>query len=271
MREVPHTMTEERELVPYEALGVPPAAHVLVVAPHPDDEVFGCGGCARLHVLSGAEVDVVVLTDGGGAGDPAVRAQESRAACAALGLSEPSFWAYPDRGLAAHPQTMTRLVQQLSHTLGSGGYDLVYAPSPWEVHPDHRAAARAVAQAVLERRRAQSLSGSGDSPRWAAYEVGSPLWPQRLVNIDRVLVDKQRAMACFASQLAFQPYDEHILALNRYRSYTVSGACRHAEALWLPDEAALQQVIDDWDQGPVHRAAQVVNAAGAGVPMDRRG
>jgi LmbE family N-acetylglucosaminyl deacetylase len=238
-------MTEERDLVPYGTEGVLPATRVLVLAPHPDDEVFGCGGCARLHVIAGAQVDVVVLTDGGGAGDVVVRAAESRAGCAALGLTTPAFWGYADRNLAS-PAVLAELTQRVTQRLMGGEHDLVYAPSPWEVHPDHRATARAVAEAVLAVRQA------GLSVQWAAFEVGAPLWPHRLVNLDAVWGDKRAAMALYPSQLAFQPYDEHIEALNRYRSYTVSGVCRYAEALWLPGDAELQGVIADWDEGHPH-------------------
>jgi hypothetical protein len=103
-----------------------------------------------------------------------------------------------------------------------------------------------VAEAVLAVRQA------GLSVQWAAFEVGAPLWPHRLVNLDAVWGDKRAAMALYPSQLAFQPYDEHIEALNRYRSYTVSGVCRYAEALWLPGDAELQGVIADWDEGHPH-------------------
>lgn len=41
-------------------------AKTLVVAPHPDDEVFGCGGLAALACSQGAEVWVVFLTRGEG-------------------------------------------------------------------------------------------------------------------------------------------------------------------------------------------------------------
>ena len=136
-----------------------------------------------------------------------------------------------------------------TQTLSAGGNDLVYAPSPWEVHPDHRATARAVAEAIWRVRQ------TGAAVRWAAYEVGAPLWPHRLVNIDAVWAEKMAAMACFPSQLAFQPYDQHIEALNRYRSYTVSGQCRHAEALWLPQDEDLVQVMRDWDEARLHPAS----------------
>ena len=36
----------------------------LVVAPHPDDEVAGCGGMLIAHREAGQDVHVVVLTDG---------------------------------------------------------------------------------------------------------------------------------------------------------------------------------------------------------------
>jgi hypothetical protein len=37
---------------------------ILVLAPHMDDEVLGCGGILRRHVLGGAQVIVVYMTDG---------------------------------------------------------------------------------------------------------------------------------------------------------------------------------------------------------------
>ena len=37
---------------------------VLVVAPHPDDEVLGCGGTIAKHVANGDEVYVCVVTKG---------------------------------------------------------------------------------------------------------------------------------------------------------------------------------------------------------------
>lgn len=242
------SMQQERDLVPYEAQEVLPSARVLVVAPHPDDEVFGCGGCARLHVLAGAVVDVVVLTDGSGAGDACMRSAESAAACAALGLQTPEFWQYTDRALGFDEALLQEVSNRLIRAIQTGSYSLVYAPSPWEVHPDHRAAAWAVARSVRLSRLA------GVPVQWAAYEVGSPLWPDRLVNIDGVWADKRAAMACFPSQLALQPYDEHIAALNRYRSYTVSGQCRHAEALWLPADDALMAVEMQGQNGWQHPA-----------------
>ena len=54
----------ENKLVPYQAALAIPANRVLVLAPHPDDEVFGCGGAIMRHVERGVSVRVIVVSDG---------------------------------------------------------------------------------------------------------------------------------------------------------------------------------------------------------------
>src|SRR5690349_3450589 len=45
-------------------VGHPGGGRVLVLAPHMDDEVIGCGGTVYKHVQHGADVTVVFITDG---------------------------------------------------------------------------------------------------------------------------------------------------------------------------------------------------------------
>lgn len=76
--------------------GVRPPGRIVVVAPHPDDEVLGIGGSLALWVAQGSEVLVVAVTDGEGShpGSPTLTPQdlavrrdaERRRALAALGL-----------------------------------------------------------------------------------------------------------------------------------------------------------------------------------------
>src|SRR5262245_2441565 len=47
----------------------PGGQRVLVLAPHPDDEVIGCGGTLYKHTRAGHAVTVVYMTDGR-KGDP---------------------------------------------------------------------------------------------------------------------------------------------------------------------------------------------------------
>src|SRR5881275_2502629 len=89
----------EAEAIPFEPQDLR-GERLLVLAPHPDDEVIGCGGLVALHLREGRKVRVVVVTDGGQAGDPAARQGESRAALASLGDAEVQFLNFPDRQLA---------------------------------------------------------------------------------------------------------------------------------------------------------------------------
>jgi LmbE family N-acetylglucosaminyl deacetylase len=211
----------ESDFVPYQAVETLGACHLLVLAPHPDDEVLGCGGLIARSLASGCAVTVVVVSDGAGAGDPARREQESRAAAQVLSRdgSPPAlqFWRLRDRALGADPQ----LVARLRHLLSTVGADTVLLPSPFEVHPDHRALCLATLHA---------LRAVPDSVEVWCYEVGQPLLPDALIDISPVLDLKCNAIACFGSQLALQSYDEQLLALNRYRAYTLGATVSHAEA-----------------------------------------
>ncbi len=210
----------EPDLIPYSASTDLSALAALVLAPHPDDEVFGCAGAIAGHVRAGVPVQVVILTDGGGGGDTATREAESRAAAVLLGYGQPEFWNLPDRGLLYSEELVQRIVRRIEEC----GADLVYAPSPWEVHPDHRQASRLAMEAVRR---------SGNSVRLAFYEVGAPLRPNLLLDISAFLALKEAAMACFASQLKQQDYARHIRALNQFRTYTLGPDVLAAEAYWV--------------------------------------
>ena len=58
------TAPSEHDILPYHASPLPEASAVVVFAPHPDDEVFGCGGALALHARAGVSVHVVLLTEG---------------------------------------------------------------------------------------------------------------------------------------------------------------------------------------------------------------
>lgn len=226
----------EAYLIPYQAHNVIPAHRVLVLAPHPDDEVFGCGGAIASHVGLGVPVQVVVLTDGGQGGQAAEREAECRAAASYLGYGEPVFWRLPDRGLLY----TDALVEQVLALMQQDGVDMVYAPSPWEVHSDHRQAC-AIAMEAVKRQ--------GTPARLAFYEVGVPLRPNVLLDISPHWQAKHQAMRCFGSQLQRQDYARHIEALNVFRTYTLPPDVKAAEAYQLVEATDLGKLQQAWAGG----------------------
>ena len=233
-------MNLEQFFTPYESRQTLPGKRVVVLAPHPDDEVFGCGGTLAQMAATGVEIEVIILTDGVLRGEFSAldsqaaeqkrqakamqRRQESIQAATILGYTVPVFMGLQDGELLQR----SCLSDELALQLATKRPDLILAPSIWEMHRDHRA----VAQAALSL--LQQVSGPC---QLAFYEIGVPLIPNRLVDITHSRETKAQAMQCFASQLETQCYADQIQGLNRFRSYTLGPLVQAAEAFHLITEA----------------------------------
>ena len=176
------------------------ARSALVVAPHFDDEVLGCGGLVAQLTAAGGAVRVVFCSDGGGeTADPerrraesARRRVEARQAASVLGLAGIDELDLPDGGLAQHVEPMAEGLRRL---LLAYRPELVLVPSPLEVSADHRATFAALQGALATMPSVEGLTV-------LAYEVNHPLHPDVLVDVGGQVTLIERAMACYASQQA---------------------------------------------------------------------
>ena len=229
-------MNIEQFFTPYSANTTLPAKSVIVLAPHPDDEVFGCAGTLNQLQASGANIHVLILTDGVLAHEwtdlPAetaakkrhakklIRQNESNTAAAVLGYPAPKFLGFQDGQLLNESTLLPTLQKQIDAI----SPDLILAPSIWEMHRDHRATAQVALKLLLQ---------SPNAFQVAFYEVGVPLVPNYFVDITQSTNQKDTAMACFPSQLQDQAYADQIRGLNLFRSYTLGSKVRSAEAFHL--------------------------------------
>ncbi len=229
-------MASENNFIPYEAVRNIGTGNVLVLAPHPDDEVFGCAGAIIRHVESKDPVHVIIVTDGGylesvGTGSREeyirIRKEESIQAGKMLGYV-PEFWNIADREVVYGE----KLISRISDMINTLGIDLIYTPSVSEIHPDHRSLGMTAAEAVRRSTRNITI---------AFYEIGIPLRPNRLLDITDVMALKRKAMACFSSQLQQQKYDQHIAALNQFRTYTLPRQVQAAEAYFITNSLQLKE------------------------------
>jgi LmbE family N-acetylglucosaminyl deacetylase len=223
----------------------PSGERIVVLAPHMDDEVIGCGGTIARHVAKGSAVTVIFLTDGrlGGAasglpargtersaGIASTRKDEARRALGELGISNAVFLDAKDGELGA----TLELGEALRDALVAARPEIVYLPFFLEEHPDHRAASALLSAAV---------HGSSLNFRCHGYEVWTPLFPNCFVRIDDTIEAKRRALTHYQSQLAEADYLHTSLGLNAFRSSALSdGICRFAEAFYaVPLAEYLQQ------------------------------
>lgn len=260
-------MLLENELVPFEPrplLG----ERLLVLAPHPDDEVLGCGGLIALHAAEGRQIAVVIATDGAGAdnaGDDrdryrARREQETIEGLAVLGVTEaPQFLRFRDRGLANDPAALDAHLRDAVARLRP---DLIVAPSPVELHPDHVALAFALLGLVRD---PEPPPGLAPDARIAFYEVSQPFRPNSLVDITGVAPRKASAAAKHASQLDIREYGRFARGLNDYRAMSLPRAVTSAEGFWCTTAnalrtmplAALRDAISPPWQGPGEATAAI--------------
>lgn len=224
----------EAEIIPYQASSVPSACSVIIFAPHPDDEIFGCGGAIAQHVRAGHAVHVILLTAGEhGSSENAgndyakTRLSESAQAARFLGLPAPRCWGLIDREVIYDEELVQRMVSAIAETSA----DVIYAPSPWELHPDHRATSMGAVESV------RRLSGS---KRLYLYEVSAPLRPNVLIDVTSVWGLKQQAMQAFESQERKLPYASFITALNHFRALTLYPAVEYAEAFEMHTSSDLR-------------------------------
>lgn len=202
----------------------------MVIAPHPDDEVIGCGGTIRRHVRAGDPVSIIYLTRGENSrGFPwlsplerqAKRMEEAQASCAVLGVREAVFLDGAD-GRLAEPAVLNEISTKLAREIALRAPKVIYVPHADDNHPDHAAAYRMVVQTASE--------ATGPAPIIYQYELWSPLAADFAVDVSREMKAKLKAIKCHALALDAFDYIPTMLGLAAYRSGTLLQRRGYAEA-----------------------------------------
>ena len=180
----------------------PPGRHVLLVAPHPDDEVIGCGGTLHRLARGGAHAIVVVAArgDGGIGGGAAVdqREEECRRSCEILlgpGSTPPVFLRLPSPDLRDDPAAAAAA---LAARVGAQAFDLVLVPAPLERHPTHTATLLAALLTPL----AGAAGEAGGRGAWDALPACADVAE---IDITDARQAKTRALAAHQSQTGARP------------------------------------------------------------------
>ena len=190
-------------------------ARALAVYAHPDDPEVSCGGTLARWTAAGAEVHVVVCTQGDkGSTDPGVRpaelarrrSGEVAAAAAALGVRARHLLGYPDGEVENSTELRSRIVGLVRRLTP----DVVVCPDPTAVffgsryfnHRDHREVGWATLDAVSPGAASPHYFPDQGGPHQvhSVYLSGS-LEPDAWVDITATLDAKTEALLCHESQL----------------------------------------------------------------------
>ncbi|NLX12927.1 MAG: PIG-L family deacetylase [Phycisphaerales bacterium] len=203
----------------------------LIISPHPDDEVLGCGGTIRRLVKQGGHVVVAIVTKGTplypAAQVRTVRA-EARKAAKRLGVAELLFMNLPVTTLHLMPEhKINRVFDRLINRQVMP--DTIFLPFPGDRHEDHRQVFEAAMVALRcdgRRRAVQRVYcyETVSETHWAAPGLEPAFEPTTYADISDTLSDKLAAMQCYRSQLAAgipARSIEAIEALARFRGSVV--------------------------------------------------
>lgn len=197
---------------------------ILVVSPHPDDAELGMGGALMKFKADGLRVGVLDLTSGEPTphGSPEIRAQETAAATAVLGLEWRENLGLPNRSLEPTLEARAKLAGVFRQTRPRW----IFSPYWIDSHPDHVAATQ-----LIEAARFWSKLTKTDLP-------GSPHFPERIFYY-----------YCIHLRLLIEPafvldisdfWDRKLAALECYRSQLIEGRPQEPPTLLdrLRDQAA---------------------------------
>jgi LmbE family N-acetylglucosaminyl deacetylase len=218
--------------------------NVLVVAPHPDDEVLGCGGTIHRLSSKGHKVTVAIVTRGWAPlfseqQVEQVRSEAEQANKEVLGVADLRFLDLPVTGLKDLP----------AHKINSVFEDLVSSVQPQWVflpfgadrHEDHRQCFAAASVATRPKPEGPIITTiacyeTPSETHWQAPGLEPPFEPNWYVDITDHLEAKLDALRCYRSQLeqgnspkARQP--EAVQALNVWRGATMGLSAAEAFAI----------------------------------------
>ena len=190
---------------------------VLVLSPHPDDEVIGCGGALLRLRDKGVPLTILQMTDGREAaalrGEPEetlanVRFQEAEQVAEAL-KARLIVWPVHGNTLEPSPEWVARLVALLKEIQPSA----VFCPDGGDPHPDHAAAAQLLDQALKE----QELGFA--RPDVYHYEVWSLVAANRHHAIHDQLEEKNALLRRYRTGMKAVDYVRFCESLALYHAW----------------------------------------------------
>mgnify|MGYP001194940067 FL=1 len=195
---------------------------VLVIAPHMDDEVLGCGGTIIRHVDSGDHVTVCIVANRAynHKYDQNLIEQEKdccKKAKEILSYQDLIFLDLYDEKL---DQSQIDIIIPLEEVVTKCKPEIVYAPHRGDLNQDHRAvfeAARVVCRPNAGHRvttlRAFEVPSSTDQVPEA---LEWPFLPNYYVNVKSTLGKKVEAMACYSKESKSFPHPRSAEGLRVY-------------------------------------------------------
>ncbi len=207
---------------------------VLVFAPHPDDEILGCGGTMLKHIEAGNEVYVCIVTKGVLPLFPPEAVEktrmETRECHKMLGIKKTFFLDFP--AVMIEKENRYEVNGKVLEVVMEVKPDEVYIPHWGDMQKDHQIVADACMVALRPKyeHRVKRVYGyeTMSETAWNAPSVQNEFIPNVFVDITDTLDSKIEALGFFKSQLSPFPDARSLEAIEALAKYR--GALMHVRA-----------------------------------------
>ena len=203
-----------------------PKGKILIIAPHQDDEILGCGGYIRKNIENGGSVAVLFITSGWSgvrnkkmSKNERVKIRENEAIKAGkvLGIKKFIFLRKNDRAIYADKTLLFDIVK----TIQTIQPDIILSPHEDDADLEHQVVNKLTKEAAWlakEGTLITKLSPARQLKEILFYEVWAPIKkPTVYVDITKHIGQKIKALKQYKSQLQQKDYISIISGLNMFR------------------------------------------------------
>jgi LmbE family N-acetylglucosaminyl deacetylase len=200
-------------------------ARVLVLAPHPDDELIGCGGTLCRLLSAGAKVSILQATDGckleslRDLPEPrrrTVRLEEAARVASALG-ARLVLWRHEDARLRCSRETIAELARLLDELRPTH----VFTPFLGDMHADHRTLSYVLGGALAVARR---------QPQVLQYEVWGQVPANLYCDITEQAETLERLLLLYERAMQVENFVHFCARRNLARALELKGRPAYVEA-----------------------------------------
>ena len=215
---------------------------VMVIAPHPDDELIGCGGFLIKKKNEGSQVGIIYLTDGrstsGWKNAPTEilntpRYQEARNVCNSLKIDMTSYL----EGISGHLKANQLLVGSVRNFINEFSPKVILIPFINDPHADHIESNKILASALKKSRVALN------EIKIFSYEVWSLVPANVYYKIDKFSNQKSNELMKYKTAMQVVDYKRNCFERSLYHGISQNGFMSNMEAFYCINGATYLDLI----------------------------
>lgn len=225
-------------------LKIKPADKILIIAPHPDDEVIACGGfIAKYH----KQIDILCVNSSGikYSGDvlsaeeiAQIRCDEFYNVAKLAGVNKvyiEKLWGKP-----VMIEEMQSHYEDYMKNFNMKDYDIILVPHKNDAHAEHRFVGNILLKDLIKKQ------GYKENLKILRYELWSPIQEPNYYEDITDFTDKKVELIHAYKSRRNSHYAERILGLNKYRTLNAffGNPEKFAEAFYIEDTNIYLQIPD---------------------------